>query len=65
MTDSLSVLADEVTRVAKVGTEGRLGGVGGIWKDLTGGVNVAADVVILCMCCIVEHGKKSSESLQI
>jgi hypothetical protein len=26
MTESLSVLADEVMRVAKVGTEGRLGG---------------------------------------
>jgi methyl-accepting chemotaxis protein len=46
MTESLSVLADEVLRVAKVRTEGRLGGqarvtnVGGTWKDLTGGVNV-------------------------
>jgi methyl-accepting chemotaxis protein len=39
MTESLSVFADEVTRVAReVGTEGRLGGqanvtnVGGTWK---------------------------------
>jgi len=39
MTESLSVVADEVTRVAKeVGTEGKLGGqarvtnVGGTWK---------------------------------
>lgn len=39
MTESLSVFADEVTRVAKeVGTEGKLGsqarvpGVGGVWK---------------------------------
>ena len=39
MTESLSVFADEVTRVAReVGTEGRLGGqahvtnVGGMWK---------------------------------
>lgn len=42
MTESLSVFADEVTRVAReVGTEDRLGGqatemnVGGTWKDLT------------------------------
>ncbi|KAH9058068.1 hypothetical protein EDB87DRAFT_1564499 [Lactarius vividus] len=49
MTESLSVFADEVTRVAReVGTEGRLGGqanvtnVGGTWKDLTGCVNVMA-----------------------
>ena len=31
MTDSLSALADEVSRVAKVGMEGQLGGVGGTW----------------------------------
>ncbi|EED77891.1 hypothetical histidine kinase [Postia placenta Mad-698-R] len=49
MTESLSVFADEVTRVAKeVGTEGKLGGqarvtgVGGTWKDLTDNVNVMA-----------------------
>ena len=49
MTESLSVFADEVTRVAReVGTEGRLGGqarvtnVGGTWKDLTDNVNVMA-----------------------
>ncbi|EPS94054.1 hypothetical protein FOMPIDRAFT_50286 [Fomitopsis schrenkii] len=49
MTESLSVFADEVTRVAKeVGTEGKLGGqarvpgVGGVWKDLTDNVNVMA-----------------------
>ncbi|KAI0044635.1 hypothetical protein FA95DRAFT_1544784 [Auriscalpium vulgare] len=46
MTESLSVLADEVTRVAReVGTEGRLGGqanvanVSGTWKDLIDDVN--------------------------
>ncbi|KAL4267517.1 histidine kinase [Pleurotus pulmonarius] len=49
MTESLSVFADEVTRVAReVGTEGRLGGqarvtnVGGTWKALTDNVNVMA-----------------------
>ncbi|KAH9911696.1 histidine kinase [Amylocystis lapponica] len=49
MTESLSVFADEVTRVAKeVGTDGKLGGqarvtnVGGTWKDLTDNVNVMA-----------------------
>jgi osomolarity two-component system sensor histidine kinase NIK1 len=49
MTESLSVFADEVMRVAReVGTEGRLGGqarvtnVGGTWKDLTDNVNVMA-----------------------
>jgi hypothetical protein len=49
MMESLSVFADEVTRVARgVGTEGRLGGraqvtnVGGTWKDLTDNVNVMA-----------------------
>ena len=52
MTESLSVFADEVTRVAReVGTEGRLGGqarvtnVGGTWKDLTDNVNVLANNV--------------------
>ncbi|PBK60059.1 hypothetical protein ARMSODRAFT_966454 [Armillaria solidipes] len=50
MTSSLSVFADEVTRVAReVGTEGRLGGqaqvknVAGTWKDLTDNVNVMAN----------------------
>ena len=54
MTESLSVFADEVTRVAReVGTEGRLGGqarvtnVGGTWKDLTDNVNVMANNVCL------------------
>ena len=49
MTESLSVFADEVTRVAKeVGTDGKLGGqarvtnVSGTWKDLTDNVNVMA-----------------------
>jgi osomolarity two-component system sensor histidine kinase NIK1 len=48
MTESLSVFADEVTRVAReVGTEGRLGGQArvtnvGTWKDLTDNVNVMA-----------------------
>ena len=49
MTESLSLFADEVTRVAKeVGTEGLLGGqaqvtnVGGTWKELTDNVNVMA-----------------------
>jgi osomolarity two-component system sensor histidine kinase NIK1 len=51
MTESLSVFADKVTRVARdIGTEGQLGGqarvtnVGGTWKDLTDIVNVMADV---------------------
>lgn len=55
MTESLSVFADEVTRVAReVGTEGRLGGqarvtnVGGTWKDLTDNVNVMANNVCFC-----------------
>ncbi|KZP13596.1 hypothetical protein FIBSPDRAFT_753155 [Athelia psychrophila] len=49
MTESLSVFAAEVTRLAReVGTEGRLGGqatvmnVGGTWKDLTDNVNIMA-----------------------
>src|SRR3984957_15387527 len=49
MTDQLSALADEVTRVAReVGTQGNLGGqavvrgVSGTWKDLTDNVNVMA-----------------------
>ncbi|MGW0082812.1 HAMP domain-containing protein [Streptomyces sp. NPDC003393] len=49
MVDRLSVVADEVTRVAReVGTEGNLGGqatvrgVSGTWKDLTDSVNVMA-----------------------
>ena len=52
MTESLSVFADEVTRVAReVGTEGRLGGqarvtnVGGTWKDLTDNVNLMSNNV--------------------
>ncbi len=52
MTESLSVFADEVTRVAReVGTEGRLGGqakvknVAGTWKALTDNVNVMASNV--------------------
>lgn len=52
MTDSLSLFADEVTRVAKeVGTDGVLGGVanvpnvGGTWKSLTDNVNVMANNV--------------------
>ncbi|KAG8920499.1 hypothetical protein FRC02_000876 [Tulasnella sp. 418] len=56
MTESLSVFAQEVTRVAReVGTEGRLGGqarvdnVGGTWKDLTDNVNtMAQNVRLLC-----------------
>lgn len=60
MTESLSVFADEVTRVAReVGTEGRLGGqarvtnVGGTWKDLTDNVNVMANNVRpICSCFI-------------
>ncbi|KAJ3502690.1 hypothetical protein NLJ89_g8773 [Agrocybe chaxingu] len=54
MTESLSVFADEVTRVAReVGTEGRLGGqarvtnVGGTWKDLTDNVNIMANNLTL------------------
>ncbi|GAA4639138.1 HAMP domain-containing protein [Actinoallomurus vinaceus] len=50
MVDRLSSFADEVTRVAReVGTEGRLGGrakvggVSGVWKDLTDNVNSMAD----------------------
>ncbi|MFH1287707.1 MAG: HAMP domain-containing protein [bacterium] len=49
MVGSLKTFANEVTRVAKeVGTEGKLGGQGtvpgvaGIWKDLTDNVNVLA-----------------------
>src|SRR5688500_3958092 len=49
MVDTLSVFADEVTRVAReVGTEGKLGGqaevpnVAGTWKDLTDNVNSMA-----------------------
>jgi CheY-like chemotaxis protein/HAMP domain-containing protein len=49
MVDSLSVFANEVTRVAReVGSEGRLGGqanvpgVAGTWKDLTENVNFMA-----------------------
>lgn len=49
MTDSLSLFATEVTRVAReVGTDGKLGGqakvhnVSGTWKDLTDNVNVMA-----------------------
>ena len=56
MTESLSLFADEVTRVAKeVGTEGLLGGqakvtnVGGTWKELTDNVNVMAANVSGCM----------------
>jgi osomolarity two-component system sensor histidine kinase NIK1 len=52
MTDSLSVFAKEVTRVAReVGTDGKLGGqatvegVAGIWKDLTDCVNTMAQNV--------------------
>ncbi|GAA2735658.1 HAMP domain-containing protein [Actinocorallia aurantiaca] len=50
MVDTLSVFADEVTRVAReVGTEGNLGGqarvpnVAGTWKDLTDNVNSMAN----------------------
>jgi len=50
MVGQLSAFADEVTRVAReVGTEGRLGGqahvggVSGIWKDLTENVNSMAN----------------------
>ncbi|HEX6468522.1 MAG TPA: HAMP domain-containing protein [Streptosporangiaceae bacterium] len=46
MVEQLSAFADEVTRVAReVGTEGRLGGtaqvggISGVWKDLTDNVN--------------------------
>jgi osomolarity two-component system, sensor histidine kinase NIK1 len=60
MTESLSVFADEVTRVAReVGTEGRLGGqalvanVGGTWKDLTDNVNVMANNVSISLCLMI------------
>jgi HAMP domain-containing protein/signal transduction histidine kinase/DNA-binding NarL/FixJ family response regulator len=50
MVDQLSAFAGEVTRVAReVGTEGRLGGraqvggVSGVWRDLTDNVNFMAD----------------------
>src|SRR5690606_34109344 len=50
MVDQLSSFADEVTRVAReVGTEGKLGGqarvggVSGVWKDLTDNVNFMAN----------------------
>src|SRR4029077_5970489 len=49
MVDQLNAFAGEVTRVAReVGTEGKLGGqgevkgVGGVWKDLTESVNSMA-----------------------
>ena len=49
MVEQLSSFADEVTRVAReVGTEGKLGsqarvkGVSGTWKDLTDSVNQMA-----------------------
>ncbi|KAF8800731.1 hypothetical protein BYT27DRAFT_7199452 [Phlegmacium glaucopus] len=45
MTGSLSVFADEVTRVAReVGTEGRLGGQA---RDLTDNINVMANNLML------------------
>ncbi|KZT34623.1 HAMP TYPE histidine kinase, partial [Sistotremastrum suecicum HHB10207 ss-3] len=54
MTASLSIFADEVTRLAReVGTEGRLGGqanvknVAGTWKDLTENVNTMANNLTL------------------
>ncbi|KIK56550.1 hypothetical protein GYMLUDRAFT_783618 [Collybiopsis luxurians FD-317 M1] len=54
MTESLSVFADEVTRVAReVGTEGKLGGqakvanVAGTWKALTDNVNAMANNLTL------------------
>jgi hypothetical protein len=34
-------------------------------RDMIGLAESADDAVILCMCCIVEHGEKSSNSLQI
>ncbi|MGW8949347.1 HAMP domain-containing protein [Streptomyces sp. NPDC055709] len=50
MVDQLSLVTAEVTRVAReVGGEGRLGGharvkgVGGVWQELTTGVNTMAD----------------------
>ncbi|MEU2432694.1 HAMP domain-containing protein [Streptomyces sp. NPDC007861] len=50
MVDQLSLVTSEVTRVAvEVGGEGRLGGharvkgVGGVWQELTTGVNTMAD----------------------
>ncbi|MFD7446998.1 HAMP domain-containing protein [Streptomyces sp. NPDC059909] len=50
MADQLSLVTAEVTRVAtEVGGEGRLGGharvkgVGGVWQELTTGVNTMAD----------------------
>ncbi len=49
MTDTLATFADQVTNVAReVGVEGRLGGqanvpgAAGMWKDLTGNVNLLA-----------------------
>ena len=62
MTESLSVFADEVTRVAKeVGTDGRLGGqarvtnVSGTWKDLTDNVNIMAANVSLFIVYVVYY----------
>src|SRR6202521_3040521 len=50
MVDQLNAFAGEVTRVAReVGTEGKLGGQGevpgvaGVWKDLTDNVNIMAE----------------------
>ena len=70
MTESLSVFADEVTRVAReVGTEGRLGGqaqvtnVGGTWKDLTDNVNVMANNVrLLSSRCYVTDDMAAADA---
>jgi osomolarity two-component system, sensor histidine kinase NIK1 len=74
MTGSLSVFAQEVTRVARdVGTEGKLGGratvegVAGIWKDLTDCVNqMAANIThqvrsISIATTAVAHGQLSQK----
>ena len=76
MTESLSVFADEVTRVAReVGTEGRLGGqarvtnVGGTWKDLTDNVNVMANnvrfVFFLAVMILIEVYNPFQLTLQV
>jgi osomolarity two-component system sensor histidine kinase NIK1 len=74
MTDSLSLFAQEVTRVAReVGTEGKLGGratvegVAGIWKDLTDCVNQMAENItdqvrsISVATTAVAHGRLSKK----
>ncbi|KAI0298323.1 hypothetical protein BC826DRAFT_999267 [Russula brevipes] len=79
MTESLSVFAVEVTRVAReVGTDGRLGGqanvtnVGGTWKDLTDCVNVMAAnltlqvrTIAVATVCVVHIFDSKSDGVSV